>query len=96
MYFVDALGRPPEAYEHDMKLWWPHDEILISSLMLYRDTGKEEYLDWFYTTLDYCKAHFADSEYGEWYGYLATGCPPSRRPRAQHSKGRSICRACSS
>ena len=26
----------PEAYEHDMKLWWPHDEILIASLMLYR------------------------------------------------------------
>ena len=47
-----------------MKLWWPHDEVLISSLMLYKDTGKEEYLDWFYTTLDYCKAHFADSEYG--------------------------------
>lgn len=23
LYFVDALGRPPEAYEHDMKLWWP-------------------------------------------------------------------------
>lgn len=66
-----------EAYEHDMKLWWPHDEILISSLMLYKDTGKEEYLDWFYTTLDYCKAHFADSEYGEWYGYL-------RRRRQAH------------
>ena len=38
LYFIDCLGRPPEAYEHDMKLWWPHDEILISSLMLYRDT----------------------------------------------------------
>ena len=46
LYFIDCLGRPPEAYEHDMKLWWPHDEILISSLMLYRDTGQEAYLDW--------------------------------------------------
>ncbi len=80
MYFVDALGRPPEAYEHDMKLWWPHDEILISSLMLYKDTGKEEYLDWFYTTLDYCKAHFADSEYGEWYGYLRRDGKPTEPP----------------
>ena len=80
LYFVDALGKPPEAYEHDMKLWWPHDEILISSLMLYKDTGKEEYLDWFYTTLDYCKAHFADSEYGEWYGYLRRDGKPTEPP----------------
>ncbi len=70
LYFIDCLGNPPEAYEHDMKLWWPHDEILIASLMLYRDTGKEEYLDWYFKTLDYAKAHFSDPEYGEWYGYL--------------------------
>ena len=45
LYFTDCLGKPPEAYEHDMKLWWPHDEILIASLMLFRDTGDEKYLD---------------------------------------------------
>ena len=57
LYFTDCMGKPPEAYEHDMKLWWPHNEILIASMMLYRDTGEEKYLDWFYKTLDYCKAH---------------------------------------
>ena len=77
LYFVDALGKPPEAYEHDMKLWWPHDEILISSLMLYRDTKDEKYLDWFYKTLDYCKEHFSDPEYGEWYGYLRRDGKPT-------------------
>ena len=77
LYFVDALGRPPEAYEHDMKLWWPHDEILISSLMLYRDTGDEKYLDWFFKTLDYCKTYFSDPEYGEWYGYLRRDGKPT-------------------
>ena len=77
LYFVDCLGNPPEAYEHDMKLWWPHDEILIASLMLYRDTGKQEYLDWFYKTLDYSKAHFSDPEYGEWYGYLRRDGKPT-------------------
>ena len=77
LYFVDALGRPPEAYEHDMKLWWPHDEILISSLMLYRDTGEEQYLNWFNRTLDYCKEHFSDREYGEWYGYLRRDGKPT-------------------
>ena len=80
LYFVDALGLPPESYEHDMKLWWPHDEILISSLMLYRDTGKEEYLDWFYKTLEYCKTYFADPEYGEWYGYLRRDGKPTEPP----------------
>ena len=80
LYFVDALGMPPESYEHDMKLWWPHNEILISSLMLYRDTGKEEYLDWFFKTLDYCRQYFADSEYGEWYGYLRRDGKPTQPP----------------
>lgn len=77
LYFVDALGLPPEAYEHDMKLWWPHNEILIASMMLYRDTKDEKYLDWFYKTLDYCKAHFSDPEYGEWYGYLRRDGKPT-------------------
>ena len=80
LYFIDALGNPPEAYEHDMKLWWPHNEILIASLMLYRDTGKEEYFDWFLKTLDYSKAHFSDPEYGEWYGYLRRDGKPTEPP----------------
>ena len=77
LYFVDCLGLPPEAYEHDMKLWWPHNEILIASMMLYRDTKDEKYLDWFYKTLNYCKEHFSDPEYGEWYGYLRRDGKPT-------------------
>ena len=80
LYFVDALGRPPEAYEHDMKLWWPHNETLIASLMLFRDTGKEEYLDWFWKTLDYCKTYFSDPAYGEWFGYLRRDGKPTEPP----------------
>ncbi|NCC08404.1 MAG: N-acylglucosamine 2-epimerase [Clostridia bacterium] len=77
LYFVDCLGNPPEAYEHDMKLWWPHDEILIASMMAYRDTQDESYLEWFKKTLDYCKQYFADEEYGEWYGYLRRDGKPT-------------------
>ncbi|MDD3429770.1 MAG: AGE family epimerase/isomerase [Oscillospiraceae bacterium] len=77
LYFIDALGNPPEAYEHDMKLWWPHDEIMIASMMAYRDTGDEKYLEWFNKTLDYCKQYFSDSEYGEWYGYLRRDGKPT-------------------
>ena len=80
LYFIDCLGRPPEAYEHDMKLWWPHDETMIASLMLYRDTGDEKYLEWFEKTMDYCKTYFADPEYGEWYGYLRRDGKPTMPP----------------
>lgn len=77
LYFIDCMGLPPEAYEHDMKLWWPHNEILIASLMMYRDSRDEKYLDWFYKTVDYCKTYFADPEYGEWYGYLRRDGKPT-------------------
>ncbi len=77
LYFIDAKGCPPESYEHDMKLWWPHNETLITSIMLYRDTGKEEYLEYFYKTFDYCVEHFYDAEYGEWYGYLRRDGKPT-------------------
>ena len=88
LYFTDCLGKPPEAYEHDMKLWWPHNEILIASLMLYRDTNEEKYLDWFDKTLNYCKEHFADPENGEWYGYLRRdGLPTMPSTKGSTFKG---------
>lgn len=80
LYFIDCKGLPPEAYEHDMKLWWPHNETAIASLMAYRDTGKPEYLEWFIKTIDYCKEYFSDPEYGEWYGYLRRDGKPTQPP----------------
>ncbi len=77
LYFKDCLGNPPEAYEHDMKLWWPHNEILIASLMAYRDTKDSYYLDNFKKTLDYCKEYFSDPQYGDWYGYLRRDGKPT-------------------
>lgn len=88
LYFTDCLGKPPEAYEHDMKLWWPHNEILIASLMLYLDTGAEKYLNIFFETLDYCKTHFSDPAYGEWYGYLRRdGLPTMPSTKGSTFKG---------
>lgn len=88
LYFIDCLGKPTEAYEHDMKLWWPHNEIMIASLMAYRDTGDEYYADWFFKTLDYCKEHFADPQYGEWYGYLRRdGLPTEPSTKGSTFKG---------
>jgi len=68
--FVDVLGYPPEALEHDMKLWWPVCEALISSILLYEHTGDGKYFNWFEKLDNYAFNHFSDRQYGEWYGYL--------------------------
>lgn len=88
LYFIDAKGLPPEAYEHDMKLWWPHNETMIASIKAYRDTRDEYYLYWFFRTIAYCKAHFCDPEYGEWYGYLRRdGLPTMPSTKGSTFKG---------
>ena len=88
LYFRDALGNPPEAYEHDMKLWWPHNEIMIASIMAYRDTGDEYYLNWFKRCMAYVQKVFSDREYGEWYGYLRRdGLPTMPSTKGSTFKG---------
>lgn len=84
LYFIDCLGLPPESYEHDMKLWWPHTELLIASLMAYQTTGERYYADWFNRCMAYCKQAFCDSEYGEWFGYLRRDGKPTE-PAAKGS-----------
>lgn len=69
-YFRDLFSRPPEQLEHDMKLWWVHNECLIATLSAYKITGDEKYFKEFEKIHEYSFSHFADKEYGEWYGYL--------------------------
>ncbi len=80
LYFIDACGLPTEAYEHDMKLWWPHNEAMIASSKAYKLTGEQYYLEWLMKVVKYCKEHFADPEYGEWYGYLRRDGLPTMPP----------------
>lgn len=88
LYFVDVEGYPPQAYEHDMKLWWVHTEALIAAIKLYRVTGKERYFEDFKRLMEYCFAHFNDEEYGEWYGYLRRdGAPTEPRAKGNVFKG---------
>ncbi len=70
LYFIDAEGNPPQAYEHDMKLWWVHAEAIIAAIKLYRLTGNEKYFRDFQDFTDYSFHNFQDEQYGEWYGYL--------------------------
>ncbi|MBR5140431.1 MAG: AGE family epimerase/isomerase [Clostridia bacterium] len=84
-YFKDILGLPVEAYEHDMKLWWPQNETVIASLMLYKHTGDEKYKEIFDRVCDYAFTHFSDREYGEWLGYLRRDGKPTEPPCKGHT-----------
>ncbi|MDJ0743570.1 MAG: AGE family epimerase/isomerase [Xenococcaceae cyanobacterium MO_167.B27] len=68
-YFLDIKGHPPEQLEWNQKLWWVHLETLVALLMGYRLTGREECWQWYQKVHDYTWKHFADPEYGEWWGY---------------------------
>ena len=70
LYFVDVEGKPVQALEWDMKLWWPHSEMLIAFLMAYRYTNDEKYLEKYKLVHEFTFKHFKDEKYGEWYGYL--------------------------
>ncbi len=85
VYFKDLLGKPVEAYEHDMKLWWPHNETIIAALMLYKYTGKQQYMDIFEKVTEYAFSHFSDREYGEWFGYLRRDGVPTEPPCKGHT-----------
>ena len=68
--FRDCRNYPPHDYSQDMKFWWPQCETIIASLYAYKLTGDEKYLEIHKAVHDWAFAHFADKEYGEWYGYL--------------------------
>ncbi len=83
-YFKDIEGKPVEAYEHDMKLWWPHNEAAIASIMLYKQTGDPKYYDIFEQVTEYAFEHFSDPKYGEWFGYLRRDGKPTEPPCKGH------------
>lgn len=74
-----------EAYEHDMKLWWPHNETVIASLMLYKHTRNEKYKEIFDRVCKYAFEHFSDPKYGEWFGYLRRDGKPTEPPCKGHT-----------
>lgn len=70
LYYRDAKGLPSAEYWHDMKFWWPHNEAIIATLLAYALTGDAKYREWHRLAHDWAYAHFPDSEFGEWFGYL--------------------------
>ena len=69
-YFMDALGKPHLELQHDMKLWWPHNEATIAALYAYAVSGESRFLEHFQRVDTWAWSHFPDPEYGEWFAYL--------------------------
>ncbi|PST82055.1 N-acylglucosamine 2-epimerase [Pedobacter yulinensis] len=70
LYFRDVYDKPVQEYWQDMKFWWPHNEVIIATLLAYLMTGDEKYADRHRLVHDYAYRHFHDKVHGEWFGYL--------------------------
>ena len=53
-----------------MKLWWPHAEAMVATLMAFKHTGKPMWWSRFEQAASYTLSKFPDREGGEWFGYL--------------------------
>ena len=70
LYFRDVFNKPVQEYWQDMKFWWPHNEVIIATLLAYLMTGNAKYAEWHKQIHSYAYKHFHDPINGEWYGYL--------------------------
>jgi len=86
-YFRDLHGLPVQEYWHDMKFWWPHNEAIIATLLAFQLTGDAKYARWHELVHDWSFKHFADPEFGEWYGYLHRDGRISSRAKGTMYKG---------
>lgn len=92
--FVDREGGKPKgelisnipcSYEKlimdtwDMKLWWPHSEILYLFLLLYELTGEEDMKSRYELSKDYVFHVFPNHEIGEWIQILARDGKPMNK-----------------
>ena len=86
-YFRDLRGLPVQEYWHDMKFWWPHNEALIATLLAHQLTGEARYAEWHRLVHEWSFRHFADPEFGEWFGYLHRDGSVSSRAKGTMYKG---------
>lgn len=65
----ERIGTPYEdliADTWDMKLWWPHSELLYVFTYLYLVTGDEKFEELYQKCADYAFSTFPNQELGEW------------------------------
>ena len=94
LYFVDVDGRPCEQLEWDMKLWWVHNEALISTLTAYKLTGEDRYWRWFEKKSTPMRSDISPTGSRENGTGISTGTARFPIPRrVPCGRGPTICRA---
>jgi N-acylglucosamine 2-epimerase len=86
-YFMDIGGRPTLQLEANMKLWWPHTEAIYALVLAATQTGEARWMRWLERVDDYSFRHFADPQYGEWYGYCDRRGAPALTSKGGNYKG---------
>lgn len=86
-YFMDVDGYPPLPLESNMKLWWPHTEAIYATALAYSLTREARWLSWMERLDHYAFSHFADPEYGEWFGYCDRQGNVSSTAKGNNYKG---------
>ena len=69
-YLTNIDWTPTHELEANHKLWWVHSEALYTLLLGWSLTGREDLWQWYEKLHEWSFSHFADPEFGEWYGYL--------------------------
>ena len=87
LYFVDCDGKQPDQYEHELKLWWPHNEALYALLLAYHLTGDAKWAEWYERVHKWSFDHFPDRQNGEWFGYLRRDGSVSSTVKGNYWKG---------
>jgi N-acylglucosamine 2-epimerase len=86
-YFLDAEGYSPTQLEWQQKLWWPHCEAMVGTLIAWRATGEASWWQRFEQIANWTIDRFPDPEYGEWFGYLTREGKVSQRFKGGPYKG---------
>lgn len=95
LYMINADGSAPHfsdwiaprALRWDEKVWWTHAEALPALLWAAHELQDPVCLEEFLALWKYCRTHFADPVYGEWYYALHRG----GAPRLQNKGGFQKC-----
>ncbi|QDV06756.1 Cellobiose 2-epimerase [Planctomycetes bacterium Poly30] len=86
-YFLDSEGYSPTQLEWSMKLWWPHLEAMVGTLVAWRASSDARWFERFEQVASWAYERFPDPEHGEWFGYLDREGRVSQRFKGGPYKG---------
>ncbi len=65
---IDCKGLEPVGWAHaETKLWWPHTEGLVATLLAFEQTRDKRFLDWHEKVRDYAYRTYPNARDGEWF-----------------------------